>query len=81
MPIFEFRCVECGNLFEKLLLDSDKKIDIACPECQSRSFERVVSRTNYVIGAGPGGKRPKITTKSCNPSNQCATLELPGPVK
>ena len=81
MPIFEFRCLECANLFEKLFLNSDEKMDIACPECQSRSFERVVSRTNYVPGAGPGRKHPKITTKSCNPSSQCATLELPGPEK
>ena len=81
MPIFEFRCLECGNLFEKLFLNSDEKMDTACPECQSLSFERVVSRTNYIIGAGPGGKQPKITTKSCNPSSQCTTLELPGPTK
>ena len=81
MPIFEFRCLECGNLFEKLFLNSDEKADITCPECQSRSFERVVGRTSYVIGAGPGGKHPKITTKSCGPSNQCTTLELPGPTK
>ena len=81
MPIFEFRCLECGNLFEKLFLNSDEKTDMACPECQSRSFERVVGRTSYVIGAGRGGKQPKITTKSCSPSSQCTTLELPGPAK
>jgi len=81
MPIFEFRCLECANLFEKLFLNSDEQMDIACPECQSRSFERVVSRTNYVPGAARGGKQPKITTKSCNPSGQCTTLELPGPEK
>ncbi len=81
MPIFEFRCLECGNLFEKLFLNSDQKTDVACPECQSQSFERVVSRANYAIGAGPGGKRPKIMTKSCNPSSQCTTLEIPGPAK
>ncbi len=81
MPIFEFRCLECDNLFEKLFLNPDQKTDIACPECQSRSFERVVSTTSYVIGAGPGGKQPKIKTKSCNPSSQCTTLELPGPAK
>ena len=81
MPIFEFRCLECSNMFEKLFLNSDEKVDIACPVCQSQHFERVVSRTNYVMGMGPGGKQPKITTKSCSPSNQCATLELPGPGK
>ena len=81
MPIFEFRCLECGNLFEKLFVGSDEKVDIECPECQCRAFERVVSRTNYMVGAGPGGKKPKITTKSCAPGNKCMTMDIPGPTK
>ena len=81
MPIFEFRCLECGNLFEKLFINPDERVDMVCPECQSLSFERVVSRTNYVVGVGPEGKKAKVTTKSCGPSNQCMTLELPGIAK
>ncbi len=81
MPIFEFRCLDCGDLFEKLFMNSDEKIDLVCPECQSMSLERVVSTTNYAVGAGSGGKQPKITTKSCSPSNECTTLELPGLTK
>ena len=81
MPIFEFRCLECGNLFEKLFMRSSEKVDIECPMCRGKSFERVVSRTNYVMGSGPGGKQPKITTKSCGPQSRCTTLDLPGPTK
>jgi putative FmdB family regulatory protein len=81
MPIFEFRCLKCGELFEKLIINSDEKLEIICPACNSQSFERVVSRTNYVMGVGPGGKQPKLTQRSCGPSNQCMTLDLPGPSK
>jgi len=81
MPIFEFRCLECGDLFEKLFITSDEKVDLVCPECQSMSLERVVSRTNYAVGVKSVGKQPKITTKSCGPSNQCMTFDLPGPTK
>ena len=81
MPIFEFRCLECGNLFEKLFFNSKEKVDIKCPDCGSQSFERVVSGSNYAMGLGPGGKQPKITTKSCGPSNKCMTIDLPGPTK
>ena len=82
MPIFEFRCLECNNLFEQLFMNSNEKADIACPKCRSRTFERVVSRSSYSMGVGPLGKQPKITTKSCGgPSNQCVTLDLPGPAK
>jgi len=81
MPIFEFRCLKCGHIFEKLFINSDEKTEIACPECESDSFERVVSRTSYVMGGGPGWNKPKVTTKSCSPGSQCGTLELPGPSK
>ena len=81
MPIFEFRCVACGHIFERLFMNSDDEVSIACPECKSDSFERVVSRSSHVLGVGPGGKQPKMTTKSCSPGNQCMTLDLPGPAK
>ena len=78
MPIFEFRCLECGALFEKLFMSPDEKLEMACPECKGTSFERIVSRTHYAMGSGPGGTRPKVTSRSCGTENQCMTLELPG---
>ncbi|MFZ5648742.1 MAG: FmdB family zinc ribbon protein [Bacillota bacterium] len=81
MPIFEFRCIECGNLFEKLFKTHDEEVDIQCPKCKSESFERVISRTSHVMGPGKGGDRPKpkITSKSCSAGSDCMTLEIPGP--
>jgi len=82
MPIFEFRCLDCGNLFEKLFMGSDEKVDLNCPKCQSETLERVVSKTNYSMSVGPGGNQPKITAKACGDgSNQCMTLDLPGHTK
>jgi len=81
MPIFEFRCVDCGHIFEKLFISSEEKTQMVCPECKSQSLERVVSRSNYSMGVGPNGKQPKLISRSCGPSNQCMTLDLPGPSK
>lgn len=79
MPIYEFRCLKCGKIFEKLfIIGSREKADITCPECGAESFERVMSSTNYAMGEGKGSKSPKITTKSCGSGNKCSTLELPG---
>ena len=78
MPVFEFGCIECGSVFEKLLMNSDEKVALVCPECHSHSLERVVSRTNYTMGVGQEGKKATITRKSCGSSNECTTLELPG---
>lgn len=81
MPIFEFRCMECGEIFEKLFIHSDEEADLCCPHCRSESIERVVSKSSYAMGASGEGGRTNITTKSCGQGNQCMTLDLPGPAK
>lgn len=80
MPIFEFRCVKCGNVFEKIFLKSDESVEMQCPACQSQTLERVVSRTNHVMSRG-AGEKPTLTTRSCATGNSCMTLDIPGPTK
>ncbi len=77
MPIFEFRCMQCGKLFEKLFVNRDEKIELTCPQCHGDSLERVISKASYKMAAGKDGG-PKITTKSCSSGNDCVTLEVPG---
>ena len=81
MPIYEFRCAGCGEIFEKLFMGSDEKADLSCPKCSAHTLEKVASATNYALGVGPGGNQPTISTKSCGSENQCMTLDLPGPAK
>lgn len=78
MPIYEFKCLQCGRTFEKLFIKPDDEADLACPECKSESLERIISKTNYAMGSGQGAKQPKLTTRSCNPGSDCTTLEIPG---
>jgi putative FmdB family regulatory protein len=33
MPIYEFKCKVCGNIFECLCLRSDAKDHVICPSC------------------------------------------------
>jgi len=80
MPIFEFRCLKCGKVYEKLfIIGSREEVDIKCPECGSESSERVISKTNYAMGSGQGGSKPKVTTKSCGSGDSCTSFEIPGP--
>ncbi len=81
MPIFEFRCLACGSIFEKLFLRSDEEAVIDCPDCGCDAFERVVSKANYALGSGPGREKPKISTRSCSSGNTCMTMDIPGPTK
>lgn len=80
MPIFEFRCMKCGNVCEKILVKSDEKVEMECPECKSDLLERVVSRTSHIMARG-SGEQPKITARSCGSGGSCLSLDIPGPTK
>jgi putative FmdB family regulatory protein len=77
MPIYEFRCLKCGNTFELLKLrKEDEAVKMKCPECGSPEVERILSSVSFI--ASSGGKKSKQTVKSCS-SGSCATFEIPGP--
>jgi putative FmdB family regulatory protein len=78
MPIYEFRCIACGHIFELLKLKKEtEKVKMKCPKCNSSELERVLS-TISVVKSG-GGKKTQ-TVKSCG-SGSCATIEVPGPTR
>jgi putative FmdB family regulatory protein len=41
MPIYEYKCRQCGNQFEQLVLRST--ITVACPACQQQDLEQLIS--------------------------------------
>ncbi len=41
MPIFEYKCRGCGQPFEFLILP--KSPEPACPQCESRDVEKMLS--------------------------------------
>ncbi len=43
MPIYEYRCKDCGAIYEKLRRAQDADRDLQCPNCASRNVVRTVS--------------------------------------
>ncbi len=43
MPIFEFECIECGAVFEKLVRKAGADADVVCPKCGARRVEEKLS--------------------------------------
>jgi putative FmdB family regulatory protein len=43
MPIFEYQCLECQEVFETLQLSRESSEDTQCPGCGSERAEKLVS--------------------------------------
>ncbi|QCQ21767.1 FmdB family zinc ribbon protein [Desulfoglaeba alkanexedens] len=77
MPIYEFRCVRCGEIQEVLVSNSKSEVKMACKACGGEDLVRVLSRVSYTMGSS-GGESPRVTTRTCGPESSCATIDLPG---
>lgn len=79
MPIYEFRCLGCGQLFEILLMPGDSEVSLSCPHCGMEGGERVMSVAWSSSGGSPSSG-PDTVSRSC-PSGSCSTFTLPGHTK
>jgi putative FmdB family regulatory protein len=78
MPIYEFKCLECENIFELLMINAkNDTMEMKCSKCSSNDIERVMSTTNYSVGTSGGNIAPKAQARSCS-SGSCTTIDLPG---
>ena len=47
MPIYEFKCRDCGRLSSVFASSISSPVDAACKHCGSRALERALSRFAY----------------------------------
>lgn len=83
MPIYEFRCDACQEVFEHLALSRDEQIEARCPSCGSENLSRVLSTCASVMGDSPAVGRAAapgqgVQNRSCANAGSCSTLTLPG---
>ncbi|MEJ2208042.1 MAG: zinc ribbon domain-containing protein [Anaerolineae bacterium] len=64
MPIYEYRCQECEQRFEKLVLSIDREpAHLACPACGSPDVQRLISRVSVASGGdAPSGGEAEART-------------------
>lgn len=82
MPIYEFKCLDCEEFFEVIVMGSKENNIEGCPKCKSTEFERVVSRTNFTMGSsgassGAGQKGVQTQERKCS-GGSCKTYTVPG---
>ena len=48
MPIYEFRCEDCGRISEFLLIKTEEVFIPQCKRCKSKKMSRVLSRVRVI---------------------------------
>ena len=61
MPIYEFRCKKCKNIFESLIFSSMEEKKLSCPECGTKKPQKVMS-----VFAGGKSNCSSCSSTSCS---------------
>ncbi len=76
MPIYDYKCQECGRVSEIFLRSSDNE-NISCPNCGSKNLKRLIS-ASYMIrmnASMPGttccGRTERCETPPCSTDDRC----------
>lgn len=48
MPIYEYRCGNCGKISEFLLIKTDETLIPQCKRCKSKKMSRVLSKVKVI---------------------------------
>ena len=76
MPIYDYRCLDCGKMME-VLVRSDDVYTTKCSVCDSENTERLLS-ASYMIkterspsGTTCCGSRERCDTPPCSTGEKC----------
>ena len=50
MPIYEFKCKKCGDVFDVLFRSSQEKREVSCPVCKAKKVDKLMSVFGGKIG-------------------------------
>jgi putative FmdB family regulatory protein len=70
MPIYEYRCSDCCQEFETLVIRCDDKV--TCPQCRGEKLERLMSSCGFKSGESFTPASGSSGCASCS-SHNCST--------
>ncbi|KIX15370.1 FmdB family zinc ribbon protein [Dethiosulfatarculus sandiegensis] len=77
MPLYDFKCLDCGKVSELLIIGEPSQR--ACPACGSLNLEKLLSKTSSLTGkAKTGGTPGPGDTTCCGSSPSSAGCAGPG---
>jgi putative FmdB family regulatory protein len=78
MPIYEYRCGNCGKLSEILQKSFKREEPVVCPHCGSKEMQRMISPPGSIIMGGSSqsgstccGREERCSTPPCSDDGVC----------
>ena len=63
MPMYDYRCKNCDEVFEELVFSSTTQDEeIKCPKCGQNQSERLISAPMVSAGSSNGGYSPSVSS-------------------
>jgi len=62
MPIYEYRCKDCGNRFSRLQKIGASADGVKCPKCEGEKVERLLSSFASTSGGDSPAASPSAHT-------------------
>ena len=83
MPIFEFKCMDCDQYIELLIMNKQDEIEMVCSHCGSgKTWNGSFPPPTMPISGGGSGASANSgatsQTRACS-SGSCTTYTIPGP--
>lgn len=73
MPIYEYKCQDCGSTFEKLVRRSSEVAELECPSCGQKHLRQELSTFAAQVSSGKAADGPM-----CPSGGPCRTPGMCG---
>ncbi|HUA59232.1 MAG TPA: zinc ribbon domain-containing protein [Verrucomicrobiae bacterium] len=70
MPIFEYKCADCGTRFEKLVRNGNAA-ELACPSCGEKHLQQEFSTFSAHASSGKSAEMPVCPSGRCSNPGMC----------
>jgi putative FmdB family regulatory protein len=75
MPVYEYKCGRCGEVFEKLIRNPSQIKNVTCSRCGSREINKLVS--SFACSGTDRGESGDLSASSCSSCSlpSCSTCK------
>ncbi len=72
MPIYDYKCSDCGKTYDVFHKVREIKEDVVCPTCNSTTHVRLISAPSFSMNGSSGNGYSSEAAPSCADGSCCA---------